>query len=145
MSTGTVQRTVVVLPERWAGVLPAAALPALRAAERVLADATVPEEVVAATGATRADTWGDDGAPEVLLTTDPARADGEAVVGPPAGAAHVFEEAGSSIGELTALLAAAGYELRTLGSGKLLPNDAGELTNVIPAGGGINALALPPN
>ncbi|GAA0938780.1 MazG family protein [Pseudonocardia zijingensis] len=81
------QRTVVVLPERWAGVLPAAALPALRAAERVLADATVPEEVVAATGATRADTWGDDGAPEVLLTTDPARADGEAVVGPPAGAA----------------------------------------------------------
>jgi XTP/dITP diphosphohydrolase len=87
MSTWVVQRTVVVLPERWSGVLPAAAVPALRAAERVLADATVPDEVVAATGATRADGWGDDGAAEVLLTTDPARADGAAVVGLPEGSA----------------------------------------------------------
>jgi XTP/dITP diphosphohydrolase len=87
MSTGIVQRTVVVLPERWSGVLPAAAVPALRAAERVLADATVPDEVVAATGAVRADGWGADGAAEVLLTTDPSRADGAAVIGPPAGAA----------------------------------------------------------
>ncbi|HLU58338.1 MAG TPA: MazG family protein [Pseudonocardia sp.] len=87
-STGVAQRTVVVLPGRWAGVLPAAALPALRAADRVLADPTVPDEVVAATGATRADGWGDDGAAEVLLTADPARAaDGAAVVGPPDGAA----------------------------------------------------------
>ncbi|GAA5138735.1 nucleoside triphosphate pyrophosphohydrolase [Pseudonocardia adelaidensis] len=86
MSTGIAQRTVVVLPERWSGVLPAAAVPALRTAERVLADATVPDDVVAATGATRADGWGDDGATEVLLTTDPARADG-AVVGLPDGAA----------------------------------------------------------
>jgi XTP/dITP diphosphohydrolase len=86
MTTGTAQRTVVVLPERWGGVLPAAAVPALRTAERVLADSTVPDEVVAATGATRADGWGADGAAEVLLTTDPARADG-AVVGLPDGAA----------------------------------------------------------
>jgi XTP/dITP diphosphohydrolase len=87
MTTGVAQRTVVVLPERWSGILPAAAVPALRAAERVLADATVPDEVVAATGAVRTDGWGDDGAPEVLLTTDPSRADGGAVVGLPEGAA----------------------------------------------------------
>jgi XTP/dITP diphosphohydrolase len=90
MSTGavqeTAQRTVVVLPERWGGFLPAAAVPALRAAERVLADATVPDDVVAATGALRADGWSDDGTAEVLLTTDPARADA-AVVGLPQGAA----------------------------------------------------------
>jgi XTP/dITP diphosphohydrolase len=87
MTTGVAQRTVVVLPERWSGVLPAAAVPALRAAERVLADATVPDEVLTATGAVRADGWGDDGAAEVLLTTDPARSDGAAVVGLPQGAA----------------------------------------------------------
>jgi XTP/dITP diphosphohydrolase len=87
MTTGVAQRTVVVLPERWSGVLPAAAVPALRAAERVLADATVPDEVLAATGAVRADGWGDDGAAEVLLTTDPGRSDGAAVVGLPQGAA----------------------------------------------------------
>jgi XTP/dITP diphosphohydrolase len=87
MSTGVAQRTVVVLPERWSGVLPAAAVPALRAAERVLADPTVPDEVVAVTGAIRADGWGVDGAAEVLLTTDPARVDGAAVVGLPVGAA----------------------------------------------------------
>jgi XTP/dITP diphosphohydrolase len=94
MGTGavqeTAQRTVVVLPERWSGVLPAAAVPALRAAERVLADATVPDDVVTATGAVRADGWSDDGAAEVLLTTDPDRtdpADGAVAVGPPQGAA----------------------------------------------------------
>jgi XTP/dITP diphosphohydrolase len=87
VSAGVVQRTVVVLPERWNGVLPAAAVPALRSAERLLADATVPDEVVAATGAVRADGWGDDGAAEVLLTADPARAGGAAVVGLPDGAA----------------------------------------------------------
>jgi XTP/dITP diphosphohydrolase len=76
----TAQRTVVVLPERWTGVLPAAAVPALRTAERVLADATVPDEVVVLTGAVRADGWGDDGADEVLLTTDGARTGGGAVV-----------------------------------------------------------------
>jgi XTP/dITP diphosphohydrolase len=83
----TGQRTVVVLPERWSGVLPAAAVPALRAAERVLADATVPDEVVALTGAVRVNGWGEDGASEVLLTTDPARRDGTIAVGLPAGAA----------------------------------------------------------
>jgi XTP/dITP diphosphohydrolase len=88
MSTGVAQRTVVVLPERWSGVLPAAAVPALRTAERVLADASVPEEVVALTGAILADGWGDDGAAEVLLTTDPARAEGGAIaVDLPQGAA----------------------------------------------------------
>ncbi|WP_142106389.1 MazG family protein [Pseudonocardia cypriaca] len=87
VTTGVAQRTVVVLPERWSGILPAAAVPALRAAERVLADATVPDEVVTATGAVRADGWGDDGVAEVLLTTDPSRADGGAVVGLPEGAA----------------------------------------------------------
>jgi XTP/dITP diphosphohydrolase len=92
MSTGIVQRTVVVLPERWSGVLPAAAVPALRTAERVLADATVPDEVVAATGAVRADGWGADGAAEVLLTTDPSRADGAAVIGLPE---NVFEKRGA--------------------------------------------------
>jgi XTP/dITP diphosphohydrolase len=81
------QRTVVVLPERWSGVLPAAAVPALRAAERVLADATVPDEVVALTGAVRVDGWGEDGASEVLLTTDPARRYGAVAVGLPPGAA----------------------------------------------------------
>ena len=44
-------RTVVVLPAGYAGVVPAAALPALRAARRVLADATVPAATLAAAGA----------------------------------------------------------------------------------------------
>jgi XTP/dITP diphosphohydrolase len=88
MNTVVAQRTVVVLPERWSGVLPAAAVPALRAAERVLADATVPDEVVALTGAIRAEKWGDDGAAEVLLTTDAARGDaGTVAVDLPPGAA----------------------------------------------------------
>ena len=75
-----------MLPARWTGVVPAAAVPALRAAERVHADATVPDEVVALTGAVRADGWRDDGASEVLLTTDPvpATGDGGAVAGGPA-------------------------------------------------------------
>jgi XTP/dITP diphosphohydrolase len=88
VAQNTAQRTVVVLPERWGGLLPAAALPALRAAERVLADATVPDEVVAAVGAVRADGWSGDGAAEVLLTCDPARADGAVIAAdPPPGAA----------------------------------------------------------
>ncbi len=56
-------------------------------------------------------------------------------------APHVFEEVGSSIGELTSLLAAAGYGLRTLDSGEPLPDDPEQLTALIPAGGGINAIA----
>ena len=69
--------TVVVLPARWAGVLPAAAVPALRSAHRLQADSTVPAEVLAATGAVL--TPDGDGA-DVLLTSDPehpmiARAD----------------------------------------------------------------------
>ncbi|WP_232660603.1 MazG family protein [Pseudonocardia sp. TRM90224] len=69
-------RTIVVLPARWTGVLPAAALPALRAAKRVAADATVPDEVLAATGAERA---GQDTA-DVLLTTDPGLYGEETVI-----------------------------------------------------------------
>lgn len=61
--------TIVVLPERFPGVLPAAALPALRAATTVIADAGVPDEVVAAAGAIRRAGPPADG--EVLLTTDP--------------------------------------------------------------------------
>ncbi len=45
--------TVVVLPRRWTGVLPAAAVPALRAATAVYADATVPEDVRSTIGAPR--------------------------------------------------------------------------------------------
>jgi XTP/dITP diphosphohydrolase len=61
-------RTVVVLPVEWDGVLPAGALPALRAAQRVLADATVPEATAAAAGA---EVGEPSGADWVLLTTDP--------------------------------------------------------------------------
>ena len=77
-------RTVVVLPV--AGeVLPTAALPAMRAAEGVFADATVPEKVALAAGAV-ADV--PSGADWVLLTTDPARApEADEVIGAPPGTA----------------------------------------------------------
>ncbi|HEY4007172.1 MAG TPA: MazG family protein [Pseudonocardia sp.] len=67
-------RTVVVVSTRLGAVLPAAALPALRAAERVMADATVPEELVAAAGAERIAGRHayDPLRREVLLTADPA-------------------------------------------------------------------------
>jgi XTP/dITP diphosphohydrolase len=65
-----VPRTVVVLPARWTGVLPVAAVPALRAAQAVYADHTVPDEVCSALGATRPDGAEKAGA-TVLLTTDP--------------------------------------------------------------------------
>src|SRR5882724_10050127 len=78
-------RTIVVLSTRLAAVLPAAALPALRAAERVLADGSVPAELAASAGAERFDGAGTPG-PEagpadppswpaescVLITADPA-------------------------------------------------------------------------
>jgi XTP/dITP diphosphohydrolase len=63
-----VARTVVVLSARVPGVLPASALPVLRAATAVVADGTVPEAVVAAAGATRGTDAPDGG---VLLTADP--------------------------------------------------------------------------
>jgi XTP/dITP diphosphohydrolase len=77
-------RTVVVLPV--AGeVLPAAALPALRAAEHVYADATVAEKVAIAAGAV-ADAPA--GADWVLLTTDLMQVpEAEEVIGAPQGAA----------------------------------------------------------
>jgi XTP/dITP diphosphohydrolase len=85
-----VPRTVVVLPARWAGVLPAAALPALRAATVVVADPSVPDDVVAATGASRLE-GRLEGADEpsrdaVVLTTDPNHplaADAEQVIAAP--------------------------------------------------------------
>ncbi|MFC4945688.1 MazG family protein [Pseudonocardia sp. GCM10023141] len=80
-------RTVVVLPLRWTGVLPAAAVPALRAATALVADATVPVEVLTATGAIRRPGPIVDG--EVLLTSDPQAVEADVVVvaEAPAGAA----------------------------------------------------------
>ena len=81
---GHVPRTVVVLPVG-AEVVPVAALPALRAAERVFADATVPDKVALAAGAV---SGAPSGAHWVLLTTDPARVpEADDVVGPPPGTA----------------------------------------------------------
>jgi XTP/dITP diphosphohydrolase len=80
VSGGTAVRTVVVLPARWTGVLPVAAVPALRAAERVLADASVPDAAVVAAGAVRADGWSDGDGAEVLLTTEPSRYEGAVVI-----------------------------------------------------------------
>jgi XTP/dITP diphosphohydrolase len=77
-------RTVVVLPPGYDGVLPASALPALRAAQRVLADATVPVETAAAAGAEVAEPGGD--GDWVLLTADPrhpAVASADAVITTP--------------------------------------------------------------
>jgi XTP/dITP diphosphohydrolase len=54
-----------------AAVLPAEALPALRAADRVLADATVPDDVLAATGAQRLDPTAAPGPSDVVLTCTP--------------------------------------------------------------------------
>jgi XTP/dITP diphosphohydrolase len=83
-----IRRTVVVLSTRWPDVLPAAALPALRAAGTVVADATVPERIATAAGARPFTGVLDDG---VLLTTDaehPLAAGAEVVrAAEPAGAA----------------------------------------------------------
>jgi XTP/dITP diphosphohydrolase len=86
-------RTVVVLPAGWDGVLPVAALPALRATRRVLADRGVPAPTVAAAGAqVVAEPIGAADGDWVLLTTDPhhpATANADEVVSAPrpAGAA----------------------------------------------------------
>ena len=66
-------RTVVVLPAGDPGVLPVAALPALRAARCVLADATVPAATAAAAGAEALSSAGSEpvGDDWVLLTADP--------------------------------------------------------------------------
>jgi XTP/dITP diphosphohydrolase len=76
-------RTIVVLPDRWTGVLPVAAVPVLRVATRIVADDTVPEDVVAAIGAER----GVDG--DVLITTEPSWPSSDAdviIAAEPAGA-----------------------------------------------------------
>jgi XTP/dITP diphosphohydrolase len=77
--------TLVVLPARGPAAVPAAAVPALRAAAVVHADATVPDALAAELGAVRR--AGDEPF-EVLLTTDPAHpaaATAERVLGAPAG------------------------------------------------------------
>jgi XTP/dITP diphosphohydrolase len=77
-------RTVVVLPVG-GEVVPTAALPALRGAHRVFADATVPEKVAVAAGAAPGVPTGGDW---VLLTTDPAKApDADEVIAAPRGTA----------------------------------------------------------
>jgi NTP pyrophosphatase (non-canonical NTP hydrolase) len=90
-----VTRTIVVLSARMGAVLPAAALPALRAADHVWAEPDVPAELVALAGADpRPDGWHAD-APvdrEVLLTMDPSsprrwHADEVITTSEPAGAA----------------------------------------------------------
>ncbi len=79
---------VVVLSPRLGGVLPVAALPALRGAAVVLADPTVPAELAAAAGAQPL--AGEPPADAVLLTADPVRVpeDAEVITTPePAGIA----------------------------------------------------------
>jgi XTP/dITP diphosphohydrolase len=85
-------RTVVVLPAGLDGVVPAAALPALRTARHVLADATVPAATAAAAGAVAAEVPALSGGDWVLLTADPdhpalASADHVVIAPRPPGAA----------------------------------------------------------
>jgi XTP/dITP diphosphohydrolase len=85
-----VARTLVVLP--LSGVLPAAAVPVLRAARRVTADATVPAALRAELGAEVHDPAAAVSGPEVLLTAahdpdDPRHAAADVVIGPPPGSA----------------------------------------------------------
>lgn len=54
---------------------------------------------------------------------------------------YILEEAGHSLDELLALLANCGYRLTALGSGRPLPMTPAELRQIIPANGGINAVA----
>src|SRR5689334_19582980 len=84
--TGHVAPTVIVLSRRLGAVLPAAALPALRAASAVYADPSVPEEVARAAGAEPVgEDVGELPAGAVLLTCEPTA---EAVAVPePQGAA----------------------------------------------------------
>jgi XTP/dITP diphosphohydrolase len=90
------RRTVVVLSTRWPDVLPAAALPTLRAAGTVVADATVPERVATAVGARPFTGVLNDG---VLLTTDaehPLAAGAEVV--------HAAEPAGAALLDAVAVM-----------------------------------------
>jgi XTP/dITP diphosphohydrolase len=88
-----VARTLVVVGV--SGVVPAAAVPALRAAARVVADASVPDALREQFGAEPAGPDpgpGTDPGPEVLLTAaldpaDPRHAAADTVIGPPPGAA----------------------------------------------------------
>ncbi|MCO1659994.1 MazG family protein [Pseudonocardia humida] len=85
--------TLVVLPARYPGAVPAAAVPALRSAAVVHADATLPDDVLAELGAVRRV----DGEPfEVLLTSDPHHPDAataERVLAAPAPAGSALLDA----------------------------------------------------
>jgi XTP/dITP diphosphohydrolase len=85
-------RTLLVLSPRLGAVVPAAALPALRAADRVLADHSVPAEVVTEAGAEPLTSLVWPAGSCVLLTTDAAHpmaasADSVLAVAEPPGAA----------------------------------------------------------
>jgi XTP/dITP diphosphohydrolase len=67
--------TLVVLSPRLGAVLPAAALPALRAAEHLYADPTVPEPLAAELGATAVAEAPTPGPGRVLFTLDPDHPD----------------------------------------------------------------------
>jgi len=54
---------------------------------------------------------------------------------------YILEEAGDSIDALLGMLSDCGYRLHSLESNKLLPMDAASLLPLIPANGGINAVA----
>ena len=54
---------------------------------------------------------------------------------------YILEEYGHSIDELLAMLAECGYRLHSLESGRALPMDSANLRPLIPANGGINAIA----
>jgi hypothetical protein len=56
---------------------------------------------------------------------------------------HQLDENGGSIAELVELLAAAGYALEDLTSGKPLPMSGSALGSMIPYGGSCNAIARP--
>jgi XTP/dITP diphosphohydrolase len=77
-----VTRTLVVVPAHRPGAVPAAAVPALRAASTVHADASVPDAVLAELGAVR---WAPGEPFEVLVSTDRSAAEADAVVAEPAG------------------------------------------------------------
>lgn len=100
----TARRTIVVLPAYADGALPAAAVPALRAATAVWADDTVSDEVCKALGAARGNPWcGHEPAhdepahDEVLFTTVPP---------PPAqaGTANVIVTPGAAVLDAVAVM-----------------------------------------
>ncbi|MGH2953095.1 MAG: FkbM family methyltransferase [Solirubrobacterales bacterium] len=56
-------------------------------------------------------------------------------------APYIFEDAGSSVGELTGLIDEAGYALFEFRDSRALPSDPERLAGLVPDGGSINAVA----